>query len=338
MSIPALLLPLALLAGLGPAIGSQQWDWEYDVETVFEPNAKDHIVELANAQRSSEGSTRFWCALEAGTQARVTQHFAFTNSIEQAHLQAHSLYAANFSKDIYGQASLWASKDGLTWSRLLNIPRPGIPTVNLTYDGLLPPSLTGGQDLWIQARLVSYDWSHAARFLQASQNQSDQPAFSLRIEFADAPASTHVAPSPSSARRAVASANISQGKLTEITLLDPGQGYSTPPVLRVLGTTGTGAVLEADLADGRVEGIRIRKPGRDYDYPIRLFISAPAYSAVPTVPGDSYQMYSTTDLLEWQPEGNAFTATGTNLIQEFEIDDEGRIYQICHLLDSTTAQ
>lgn len=335
MSIPALLLPLVLLSGLCPAIGAQEWDWEFDVGTVFEPNAKDYIVELANAQRTSEGSARFWCALEAGTQARITQYFAFTNSIEQAHLQVHSLYAANFSKDIHGHASLWVSHDGLTWSRLLNIPRPKIPTINLSYDGLLPPRLTGGQNLWIQARLESHDWPHAARFLPSSHDQSDTPVFSLQIEFADAPASTGMAPDPSTPRRAVATVNLSDGKLTEVTLMDPGQGYDTPPVIRVLGSTGTGAVLEADLAEGRLQGIRIREPGRDYDYPIRLFVSAPAYSLVPTVPGHSYQMYSTIDLLEWQPEASPFTATGTDIIQEFEVDDEGRIYQICHLLDSS---
>jgi hypothetical protein len=338
MTFPNLQTWLLMLAGLIPALNAQDWDWEYRLDSMFQTNASDYIAELANARRFSEGAIEYWCAAEGYKQARITQRFAFTNVIAQAHLELNSLYAANFSKDIHGQASLWASPDGLTWSRLLNIPRPTIPTVSLSYAGLLPPSLTGGRELWIQARLLSHDWKNAAQFLRRDRNQPAKALLSLQIQLAESLQDQTGPALPSGPRRAVATVSINDGKVTDVALMDAGQGYSTPPLISVFGNNGNGAILAADLEDGRLKGIRVIDPGSNYEHPVRIYISAPPYRPVPTVPGHAYQMYSTTDLLEWRPEGQVFTAHGTTVIQEFEVDDEGRIYQICHLLDFAIAQ
>jgi hypothetical protein len=335
MSIPALLLTLILLSGLCPAIGAQEWDWEFGYEYVSEPNAMDYVVEQTNARRFSEGPIDYWCPTDNGSEARITQHFAFTNTIAQAYLSVEYIYSANFSDSSFGYGSLWGSKDGLCWLRLGNASKPKIAAHGTHYEALLPDELLGGRELWIQARLYTEGWSIMSQFLRHDKEVAQADCFELKVDLNEVHKATPPTPSTTTPRRASAQVNLDEGTLQAITLLDGGQGYSKPPVVQVVDTTGVTIPAVASVTDGQVATIRLPESDLSLTAPVRVFISAPPYMPLPTIPGHSYQLYSSINLLEWQPAGAAFTASGTETIQEFDHDESGRFYQICHLMDQS---
>src|SRR5438874_4037649 len=56
------------------------------------------------------------------------------------------------------------------------------------------------------------------------------------------------------------------GKVTGISLVSPGFGYSSTPAVRIVGGGGAGAVALAILdGSGGVKGIDVKTRGRDYD-------------------------------------------------------------------------
>jgi hypothetical protein len=293
----------------------------------------EYVVEQTNARRFSEGPIDYWCPTDNGREARVTQRFAFTNAIHRAYLSVEYIYTANFSPATFGHATLWGSKDGLRWVRLAHAPTPEVAAHGAHYQALLPDSLLGGQELWIQARLYTKGWSIMSQFLRHDKESGQAACFELRVDLNETNQVTPPTRTTTTPRQASAQVNLQDGILQAITLLDGGQGYRKPPVVQVLDAAGTATPAEATVTDGEVTTIRLLETDRSLTAPVRLFISAPTYMQIPTIPGQSYQLYVSTNLLDWQPAGDAFTASRTELIQEFDCDETGRFYQICHLAD-----
>lgn len=74
---------------------------------------------------------------------------------------------------------------------------------------------------------------------------------------------------------AVATATISGGTVTELTLVDPGVGYVTPPNITISGGSGRGAAATATIADGRVVALTLTSGGSRFKKVPTVKIDAP---------------------------------------------------------------
>src|SRR5689334_1348716 len=66
---------------------------------------------------------------------------------------------------------------------------------------------------------------------------------------------------------ATATATISGGKVTGISITNPGSGYASPPTVAFTGGAGGGATATATISGGMVTGISITNPGSGYASP-----------------------------------------------------------------------
>lgn len=130
------------------------YDYQYDFWNVYSANALDHVVEQTNIQRELEGTDpdygcSYWSPILNGQQARLSLKFDFERPTAEVYLHAHMFTAFNS-----GFGSLWGSKDGTNWTQLMDAPSsfPN-PGAGYTYSSLLPESLLGSSEIWIQGRL-----------------------------------------------------------------------------------------------------------------------------------------------------------------------------------------
>ena len=114
---------------------------------------------------------------------------------------------------------------------------------------------------------------------------------------------------------AVATALVSGGIVTSITVMDGGSGYSEPPVVTLVGGSGSGATAEALVTGGVVTQINVLTPGSGYTTPPEVVVSAPvvvppllAMEMIPRVtlkglPGDTNQIETadSPDAPVWTP-------------------------------------
>jgi hypothetical protein len=75
---------------------------------------------------------------------------------------------------------------------------------------------------------------------------------------------------------AVAQAQVVNGFVVGLTLLDRGYGYLTPPTVTISGGQGSGATATAQVANGRVTGFTITNPGSGYTSIPQVTIASPA--------------------------------------------------------------
>lgn len=79
------------------------------------------------------------------------------------------------------------------------------------------------------------------------------------------------------ARPAIASAQVVNGFVVGISLMDGGRGYEVTPAVRIVGGGGTGATAEATMANGVVTSIRVVSPGSGYTGPVTVQIDPPPF-------------------------------------------------------------
>jgi hypothetical protein len=147
-------------------------------------------------------------------------------------------------------------------------------------------------------------------------------------------------PSPPIPSVATASAQIVNGFIVGLNVLDGGEGYAEPPHVTISGGGGSGATANAQIAKGIVTGFEITATGSKYtgqptitiDPPPVLPLLAIAPSRVnvtmQVVPGKRYQLESSNDLPNFSPVGSAFTATSRTLTNEFTISETGQFFRI----------
>jgi hypothetical protein len=80
------------------------------------------------------------------------------------------------------------------------------------------------------------------------------------------------------ARSATATATVSGGFLTIVSVIDGGFGYSTPPVVTAIGGGGSNAVLSANISGGVVTSVDVINPGHGYTTIPTIQFSAPSAS------------------------------------------------------------
>jgi hypothetical protein len=143
---------------------AQSWDFQFGYVDAFSTNALQYVVEQQNIQQYNEGDgITYWCPINNGTEAILTQEFTFPQPTSQVFLST-GFYIANFGGGDYGSGSLWGSIDGTNWVLLLDGPTPSITAYDPWFTSNLPNSLIGSTQLWIQARMQSSGWNIMAQF------------------------------------------------------------------------------------------------------------------------------------------------------------------------------
>jgi hypothetical protein len=144
-------------------------------------------------------------------------------------------------------------------------------------------------------------------------------------------------PIPSTAR---ATPQIVNGFVVGLNLIDGGEGYSQPPLVRIVGGNGTGAAVEAHISQGIVTGFTITDAGRGYSGSTTVEIDAPPLlpylSIAPTrvgvtmqvLAGRRYLLEAADELPNFTPVGEPFTAESDSITREFVIRDSGQFFRI----------
>jgi hypothetical protein len=167
------------------AARTMAWDFVYSYRTVESPESLDHIVELSNIKRTSEGAITYWNPVELGKEARLIQKFVFPSPVTGAFLNLDYVYAANYGGVNFGSGSVWGSKDGIQWVKLLDAPKPPAIAAGHSFSKNLPVALLGGTELWIQARLHAQGNSPiVAQFLRYDANVRTNNCFDLKVNCA----------------------------------------------------------------------------------------------------------------------------------------------------------
>jgi formylglycine-generating enzyme required for sulfatase activity len=86
------------------------------------------------------------------------------------------------------------------------------------------------------------------------------------------------------ATTATATANLTSGFVTSVTVSNSGTGYTTPPSITFLGGGGSGAAATATVTMGTVTGITMTNAGSGYSAPPLVVIAAPP----PNIVFDTY--------------------------------------------------
>jgi hypothetical protein len=334
------LLPLLLLGFLQNTRAASNWDWEFTHWSVFDENAQYYVTEKSTVAKITLGELTFWAPQQGTTAGQLTQRFVFTNSIVDARLQIPVIQVGHTANNNSGSISVWASKNGTDWERLLDAPPPPLPEMNqlvaishtYSYNQSLPQTLLGSSELWLQVRMASTGDPMLSRFLQYRSGSDDNLPFTLSIRFAPKPPDidTDQTTGAATPRRASAVVDVVFGSVAGITLQDGGQGYSQPPVILLPSTAPDGipAVIKSEIENGRITRLRIVEAGSGYRSGLPLFISAPPFCPITVQTGKRYQLHHSPDLLHWTPAGEPFTATQPSIVQEFEVDSAGLIYQL----------
>lgn len=137
---------------------------------------------------------------------------------------------------------------------------------------------------------------------------------------------------------------IVNGFVVGFTLTDGGSGYTDAPVLTVKDSTGTGAILKPIFANGKVTGVTVMNPGRSYSPQAIVSFTPPAVVGIEAqssiearlelsqlLPQFRYQLQSSTDLKLFQPVGEVFVPqTATNAFY-LDTAKQAEFYRLIYL-------
>lgn len=128
-----------------------------------------------------------------------------------------------------------------------------------------------------------------------------------------------------SPHRAAATAQLADGAVLGATLTDFGCGYTTTPLVLLLGGGGNGASAVAQVGNGMVTNIIIITPGTGYTNTPIVYIYSPfglqtgllkavKPSFSDLLIGTNYQLQVSSDLNNWTNQGTAFIATAPTMV------------------------
>ena len=142
---------------------------------------------------------------------------------------------------------------------------------------------------------------------------------------------------------ATAQAQVVNGFVVGVTVINPGRGYTEPPLVVIRGGNGTGATAVATIADGAVTGITITNPGSGYSEQPSVLIASPQFApeasievsrvkvTMRVVLGRKYQIQSSRNLEDWAVAEPEFTADSENIVREFSVEEAGRHFRVVEL-------
>jgi hypothetical protein len=147
-------------------------------------------------------------------------------------------------------------------------------------------------------------------------------------------------PSPPIPTTAKAAAQIVNGFIVGLNVIDGGEGYATAPAVIITGGGGSGAAATAQISKGIVTGFTIVNPGAGYTGTPTITIDPPPFLpklniatsrvgvTMQVVPGKRYQLESSNDLPNFGPVGTPFVADKDTITQEFVVSETGQFFRI----------
>ena len=122
---------------------------------------------------------------------------------------------------------------------------------------------------------------------------------------------------------------------------DAGYGYASPPIVRLVGGGGSGAVATATVSNGVITGITILNAGSGYTNTPNVAIAPPLPLLLGIAPatslaftnlkvGTNYQL-QVSQSATWINLGSSFAADATNYTQYFDGTIDGSIYRLMAL-------
>lgn len=137
--------------------------------------------------------------------------------------------------------------------------------------------------------------------------------------------------------RAAASATVMGGYVVQVDLRRGGAGYTDPPRVRLVSTTGAGAELKSVLdGSGRVSSIQVVSPGAGYSADTRVEIESPdrvlrTATAVPRIVNGYVVEWDVTDPgrgYTTPPDIRLFDTSGGGSVSEAVLDVDGGVSAI----------
>jgi len=191
-----------------PPAPSFAYDFEYSYGDPSLTASQLYIESTVNAELRHESNFTYWKSIYgASTEAAtspglITYHFSFTDDISDAYLSLN-MPTFNWTYSV-GHNFLYASTDGTNWEELNEVETPAYGEYNMGYyNQLLPDSVVGLNDVWLQARLYSFGPSAAQGgvFTNTAQlsrytNGSGGTTFSLGVDFVDTTPTPDPVPEP----------------------------------------------------------------------------------------------------------------------------------------------
>lgn len=150
-------------------------------------------------------------------------------------------------------------------------------------------------------------------------------------------------PTPPIPTTAVANAEINNGSIIRLNIIDGGEGYTEPPTITITGGNGSGAIATAQISRGVVTGLTLINAGANYTTPPTVTFSSPpilpALGIAPSrvnvtmqvIPGKQYQLESSTNLWDFSPLGLPFRAQADTVTNEFILQETGQFFRIQEL-------
>jgi hypothetical protein len=128
---------------------------------INQAGAESYLIASANVRKYSEWQNppvTYWGPTTNDKNSSLTYKFTRPGQITGGSVVAN-LASFNFPWPGYagagkGSSSLWASRDGKSWTLLLDNPTPSDRVDSYKkFNAELPASVLGGRDLWIQVRM-----------------------------------------------------------------------------------------------------------------------------------------------------------------------------------------
>lgn len=140
-------------------------------------------------------------------------------------------------------------------------------------------------------------------------------------------------------RRAKATAQVVNGFLVGIDIIDGGAGYTEAPKVQIFSPEGSGASAVATVSGGAVTSIKVLNAGSGYTSPV-VVIDSPPFAPelkvrvtrvgvdLKVMAGKKYLLESSKDFFVWTPAGDPFVAQDENLTEEFVVEETGRFFRV----------
>ena len=159
----------------------------------MEKSANEYLMEEINMRKYSEWQSppiTYWGPSSNNQEAKITYKYAFDGKVTYARARI-PLAAFNFGASSGGSSSAWASKDGKNWERLLDNPYPANIDSYKTYEEVLPPSLLGGSELYVQVRMEVFgspNSSYTLAQFSRSSTEAAKDVYFIDVEYSKASA------------------------------------------------------------------------------------------------------------------------------------------------------
>jgi len=145
-------------------------------------------------------------------------------------------------------------------------------------------------------------------------------------------------------QNALATPEVLNGFMIGAKIVYGGQGYTTPPLITVVDSTGSGGLAASSIEDGAVTNIRFVQAGIGYSDQAFIQIDAPPMhpdamprvtevqvTLEPELPSNFYILEASIDMETWEQVGDQFYVDKSIYTKKVAVDGAKRFYRAIQL-------